>query len=96
MFSAATKDNASNLKSDIRDTAASAKRDAEHALRDNGHDVEAYAHHAGRKARHYFESASEHMADTANMVQEEIKDNPLRATLVALGAGFILGALLRR
>ncbi|HEU5046692.1 MAG TPA: hypothetical protein VFT64_02505 [Rickettsiales bacterium] len=89
MLSAATKENANEVKSDVRKTVNSAKRDAEN-------DLEAFAHNTGRKARHYFESASEHLADTAHLVEDEIRDNPMRSTLLALGAGFLLGALFRR
>lgn len=92
MLSAATKENANEVKSDVRKTVNSAKRDAENME----NDLEAFAHNTGRKARQYFESAGEHLADTAHRVEDEIKDNPLRSTLLALGAGFLLGALFRR
>jgi len=92
MLSAATKENANEVKSDVRKTVNSAKRDAENV----SDDLESFAHNTGRKARRYFESASEHLADTAHIVEDEIKDNPLRSTLLALGAGFLLGALFRR
>jgi ElaB/YqjD/DUF883 family membrane-anchored ribosome-binding protein len=97
MFSATTKENANNLKSDLRETAASAKRDTDKVLNGSySEQAEAFAHEAGRKARDCLDSVNEHLSDTARTVHSEIKDNPLRSTLIALGAGFVLGALFRR
>ncbi len=101
MFSSATKENAENikkntenLKHNIRVTADSAKQDMEHAM--DSDTLNRFTNEAGRKVRSYYETASGSVNELADKMQDEIKNNPMRSSLMALGAGFILGVLLRR
>lgn len=73
------------VKSDIRGTV--------HAVRD---DIEDIARHAGRQMRDLANSAEESVAAATETVTGRIRDNPVQSTLMALGAGFLLGLFFRR
>lgn len=101
MFSAATKDSTNDLREDARAlkndakiTASTAKSFVDKTI--EGHNISEFANEAGRKARDYFEQANDQLSDATDKLQNEIKENPLRSGLIALGAGVILGMLLRR
>lgn len=94
MLSSATKENAARLRNDVKLTASSLKEDAKEAL-----DMQAaseFAHEAGRKARDYLGTANDQFSELTEKVNEEIHTNPMRSALIALGVGFVIGALLRR
>lgn len=95
MFSSNTKEVATSLKSDVKDAAHNAKR-MEKSLESDSQDMAQFAHEAGRKVRDYFEVANDTVSQTADRVNDEINAHPMRSTLLALGAGFLIGALLRR
>lgn len=92
MFTA-TKDNvandlksgANNLKNEARDTA--------YQVTDDLRDV---ANRTGRKVRGLIDTASDEISHATESVSTQIRTNPVQSSLIALGAGFILGALLRR
>lgn len=96
MLSSATKDNATNLRNDIKLTTESLKEDAKALNKKGVQTATEIAHDAGVKAREYFESANEHIADFSDKMHDEIKANPVRSALTALGVGFVLGLLLSR
>lgn len=104
MFSSNTKEVASNLKNDIKEmkrdakgTVISAKQDMEKSMDSDGYEpVTRFANDAGRTVRGYLETANDYVSDTTDKVNHEIQNNPLRSALIALGAGFIIGSLLRR
>lgn len=79
------KDAVHRLKGDARDTAATVKDDLENAARRTGQHVRDLADAAGHNA-----------ADMAGSVTAKIRDNPVQASLIALGIGFVAGALYRR
>jgi ElaB/YqjD/DUF883 family membrane-anchored ribosome-binding protein len=54
------------------------------------------ANNAGRKVRSLYTAASDEMAHTRDKVTGEIRSNPVRSSVIALGVGVLLGALLRR
>ncbi len=92
MLSAATKAAANVTKSlaenDIRNT-ANEGREALHSVSD-------YANEAGQKVRGLFDKTLDNTNRVTHNVEAEIKSNPVRSSIMALGAGFILGALLTR
>jgi ElaB/YqjD/DUF883 family membrane-anchored ribosome-binding protein len=104
MFSNNTKEIAANLKNDAKDmqrdakdAAYSAKRDVGKSLGGEGREtITEFASEAGRTARNYFEAANDYVGHTADKVNDEIHSNPVRSSLLALGAGFIIGSLFRR
>jgi ElaB/YqjD/DUF883 family membrane-anchored ribosome-binding protein len=85
MFSNATKNEASKLKDATQHTA--------HEL---NNDLHAVANQAGRKVRSLFNSASDEILHAGDTVTAEIRNNPVRSSMIALGAGILLGALIRR
>ncbi len=54
------------------------------------------AHHAGRNVRSMLHRASDEFSHARDYVGTEIRSNPVRSSMVALGVGVLLGALLRR
>ena len=73
------------MKNDISDTVD--------AL--NG-DLHKMAHQAGGHLREYADSAETNVKETADSVAKQIRANPIKSSLIALGAGVVLGALFRR
>jgi len=95
-----TKDLAEHdIRSSARDAANNA-RDTVHELKDQGHhvlnDVSDYASEAGQKVRGLFDRTFDSGKTATHKIETEIKTNPVRSSAIALGAGFILGALLTR
>jgi ElaB/YqjD/DUF883 family membrane-anchored ribosome-binding protein len=82
MFNSPTKEtNTINLK------------DASAEMGESLHDA---AHNAGRKVRSMIHTASGELSHARDYVSTEIRTNPVRSSVVALGVGVLLGALLRR
>ena len=96
MLSTATKAAAGVTKglaeNDVRNTV----RDAEHRAADVANHVADYASEAGAKVRGLVNRTVDDVSHVSRNVESEIKTNPMRSSLVALGAGFIIGALLTR
>lgn len=83
------------------------KASAEHDLKSAADDVAAegraaidsvsdYANEAGQKFRSFVDRTLESTNRVSSGIQDEVRLNPVRSSLIALGAGFILGALLTR
>ena len=107
MLSSATKAAANLTKglaeNDLRNSAREASnnaRDAADTLTGRGedvlHNVSDYANEAGQKIRGLFDRTVDNSKSVSHRVESEIKSNPVRSSAIALGAGFILGALLTR
>ncbi|MDR3449547.1 MAG: hypothetical protein P4M15_07360 [Alphaproteobacteria bacterium] len=71
-------------KEDIRE-------DAKHAVKD---EIESIAETAGRYARKAVEEGR-HLAEGGEGIVTAIREEPIKASLIALGVGVVLGALLR-
>ena len=54
------------------------------------------AREAGVKVRHVIDSASGEIIEVAEEVETHILAKPVQSTMIALGVGFILGAILGR
>ncbi len=54
------------------------------------------ANEAGRKVRSMVNAASDEISHASEKVNGEIRSNPVRSSMIALGVGVLLGALLRR
>lgn len=104
MLSPATKAAANVTKNlaenDIRNAVDDATGTDGANLADKGKDilnnVSDYASEAGQKVRGFFDHTLNTTGSVTRNVEAEIKNNPVRSAAIALGAGFILGALLTR
>ena len=82
MLNLSTKEiNTFNLKDDICD------------MGENLHNA---AHNAGRKVRGMLYMASDELSHARDYVGMEVRNNPVRSSVIALGVGVLLGTLLRR
>ena len=59
-------------------------------------DICVTANKAGHKVRDFIDSAGEELSHTTETVTTKIKDKPVQSSLIALGIGFVLGALFCR
>lgn len=76
------------------------KDNSENTLKNSAHekldDLQNAANQAGRKVRSVFNSASDEISHASDTVTSEIRTNPIRSSVIALGIGVLLGALIRR
>lgn len=88
MFTTTKDDTVHNLKSSAQNLQDAAKETAD--------DLRNAANGAGRKVREFIHSAGDELSHTKDKVTTQIRTNPVQSSLVALGVGFVLGALFRR
>ena len=93
MFPASTKESVAN---EAKLGANRVKEDIRHTASNIGDDLEAAANTAGRKVRQYFDTASDEITHAAETVTTQIRNKPVQSSLMALGVGFVIGALFRR
>ena len=94
MFSAQTKEAANETIGDAKNTAYNVKRDFNNTLDNTGNEFERAARKVGKEVRGFVENASDQLSDVSDKVTGEIRNNPIRSSAIALGVGFIIGALL--
>ncbi len=94
MLSSATKASAGLTKALAENDVKNAERDIESNGREFIDKVNTYANDAGQKMRGAFDRTVDGTSRFSHRVENEIKTNPVRSSALALGAGFILGALL--
>lgn len=96
MLSSATKESAKITKElaqhDLKNAAYDANDKASQAVES----LSEYAHKAGRNVRHYLDNAGDELSQMGEKVSSEIRNHPVRSSLIALAAGFVLGAIARR
>lgn len=68
-------------------------KDGSCAMSESLHDA---AHNAGAKVRGMIHNATDELSHARDYVGTEIRTNPVRSSVIALGVGVLLGALLRR
>ncbi|MBI3630735.1 MAG: hypothetical protein HY221_00120 [Candidatus Sungbacteria bacterium] len=94
MPTATVRDNSGTTKDYGRpDTGNSATKEA---IANTVESMSDYAHEAGHKVRSFIDNAGTEIEHTSKVVASEIRTNPVRSSVIALGTGFILGTLLRR
>jgi ElaB/YqjD/DUF883 family membrane-anchored ribosome-binding protein len=54
------------------------------------------AHNAGEKVRNFLETARTDVSEASRAVKSQIKNKPIQSSLIALGIGYVIGALARR
>jgi ElaB/YqjD/DUF883 family membrane-anchored ribosome-binding protein len=96
MISTATKVAANATKASAENDLKSAADDIAAQGREAVDNVAEYANEVGQKFRGFVDRTLESSSKVSSGVQDEIRSNPVRSSLIALGAGFILGALLTR
>jgi len=100
MISTATKTAANVTKALAENDARNTLKDAAHDLQGRGADfvgnVSDYASEAGARVRGFVDRTVDDVNHVSHNVEGEIRGNPVRSTLIALGLGFTLGALLTR
>jgi ElaB/YqjD/DUF883 family membrane-anchored ribosome-binding protein len=79
---------------------STAKDDAVTTLKNSANEAGAELHNAanqaGRKVRSMINTASDEISHASEKVTGEIRSNPVRSSMIALGVGVLLGALLHR
>ena len=100
MISTATKTAANVTKAlaenDVQNTLKDTARDLQDRGADLVNNVSDYAHEAGARVRGLVDRTVDDVNHVSRNVEGEIRGNPVRSTLIALGLGFALGALLTR
>ncbi len=100
MISTATKTAANVTKALAENDVKSSLKDTARDLQDRGadlvHNVSDYANEAGARVRGFVDRTVDDVSHASHNVESEIRGNPVRSALIALGVGFALGALLTR
>lgn len=81
-----------HLKSDLKDAANDARDHADKV----GADIKEVAQEAGQKMRHMMDAAGTDLVELSEKVVAEVRQHPVQSSVIALGAGVIIGMLLRR
>jgi ElaB/YqjD/DUF883 family membrane-anchored ribosome-binding protein len=87
MFTAATKDDVETLKNTSQTFREADKTKDE---------LRQAANKAGRRVRDLVETATDEIVHAKDTVTTQIRTKPVQSGLIALGVGFVLGALFRR
>ena len=95
MFPASAKEK-ENAQNDLKNAERKAKQDGLAIANAVSDDLTDFANRAGRKVRSYYNAASDELSDDYGQLTSRIRSNPVQASFIALGAGVLLGALLRR
>jgi ElaB/YqjD/DUF883 family membrane-anchored ribosome-binding protein len=89
---AAVKENTQAVTEELHDSAKKISRLATKGA----HELHDAADKAGAVLNDAYQIATENLTHAADSVKTKIRTKPVQATLIALGAGIILGALLNR
>jgi ElaB/YqjD/DUF883 family membrane-anchored ribosome-binding protein len=81
------------FNSPAKETSTINLKDGSCEMSDNLHVA---ANNAGRKVRSMYNSASDEISHAGEYVGSEIRNNPVRSSIIAVGVGVLLGALLRK
>ena len=96
MLSAKAKAAAEKIKSfdenDVHSISEMVRHEVEHAT----HVLSERAKEAEARLRSFADHAGDDVKRYSGQAKQKIEDNPVPATLIALGVGFVLGALLIR
>jgi ElaB/YqjD/DUF883 family membrane-anchored ribosome-binding protein len=81
---------------DIREHLHVVAEKSAHMLDDTLDKASAYATDAGRKVRRAADKATSRVKSVSERVTDEIKQKPVQSSLIALGAGIVVGALISK
>jgi len=96
MLSPKAKAVADKLESFNEDDAISLAEMVKHEVEHASHVLAERAKEAEAKLRHIADHAGDDFTRASHRTRQKIEENPIPATLIALGIGFILGAILTR
>lgn len=98
MLSETIKESANNPVREARYAAKSfgAKSESGEAARDAGHTFTEKAAAAGHQVQNLINTTSDHISEFSEKLTSEVRNNPVSASIVAAGMGFILGLIVRR
>jgi ElaB/YqjD/DUF883 family membrane-anchored ribosome-binding protein len=91
-----TQENVSASKTHARQAADDLKAAAQAKADELRHRAEEYYGEARGRAEEYYGQARERARTFQDDGEAYVRENPVRAVLTALGAGFVLGLLFRR
>lgn len=86
----------SETAQELRGAANTIKNEARDTVYDAKNELRSAANRTGRRVREFIDTASDELHHVSDSVGSQIRSNPVQSSLIALGAGFILGALFRR
>ena len=92
MINAGKEENIANLKNSAQNLRSAVGNVAEDAKED----LRVVANNAGKRVRDFIHTASDEVTHAKDTVTSQIRTNPVQSSMVALGIGFLLGALFRR
>lgn len=92
MYTANKDDTVSNLKN----TAHNFRNAADDAANDAKRNLNEVANQAGRKVRAFLHTTEDELVHARDAVTTQIRSKPVQSSMIALGAGVILGILLNR
>ena len=84
------------INHDLREGARKVRESVSETTNRVKHDLNDMAHDAGEQARALFDNANDQLLDATDYVRTQVREKPLQSTLVALGAGILIGLLYRR
>jgi ElaB/YqjD/DUF883 family membrane-anchored ribosome-binding protein len=96
MFTANPTNNKDAALKDIKNSAANIRDEAMSTAYEVKDDLRDAANQTGRKVYNFFTSATDEISHASDVVTKQVRSNPVQSSLIALGAGFVLGALFRR
>ena len=85
-----------DTSNDVKNAASNIRDEAVNTIYGVKDDLTGAANKAGNKVRNLFHTASEEISHVSDSVSKQVHSNPVQSSLIALGAGFILGSLFRR
>lgn len=71
-------------------------RETKENLEKSAEGMQEAAHAAGRSARDFLDTTGKKVSQASDNVTNEIRRNPVRSSMIALGAGVLLGLIWRR
>ena len=96
MLSTKAKAAAEKIKSFSEEDAASLAETIKHEVQHATHVLSERAKEAEARVRAFADHAGDDISRYSGKAKAKIEENPVPATLIALGVGFVLGALLIR
>ncbi len=101
MFSNNTKDDTDDTINKAKEMVNSAKKDLKRKFSNVNDEnfvdnISKSAHNIGVEARDAIDQTKDKISTASSIVVDEIRHNPIRASLISLGVGFLLGVLTRR
>jgi ElaB/YqjD/DUF883 family membrane-anchored ribosome-binding protein len=91
MYTASKDETVANLKNNAQNFRANASEAVDEAK----DDLRDAANRAGKKVRGVFNTATEELTHARDAVTEHVRTSPVQSSIIALGLGFVIGALFR-